>query len=140
MSEGKHTLHDRVMLLAEGFIKDYRDDLLIHDKTAIEEHPNIPFLHFTGASGTIIEFLLPFPSYPLKGERIPYLFRTADRRHVLNQIKGMVWAARKSTRQDLILYYDGMTETHNLFVITQDKAEEIVEAYYKKMKAIFDAD
>ena len=30
---------------------------------------------------------------------------------------------RKSTRQDLILYYDAMTITHNLFIITQDKAE-----------------
>ncbi|HUU87522.1 MAG TPA: hypothetical protein VMX17_07180 [Candidatus Glassbacteria bacterium] len=134
---GEHSLHDRLLFFATSFIKDYRDDLLIHDKNAIEDNPNIPFLHFTGESGTIIEFLIPFEKYPKKGERIPYLFGTADRQHILEQIKEMVFAARKSTRQDLILYYDGMTNTHNLFDITQDKAEDIVTAYYEKILALF---
>ena len=133
-----NTLHDRLVLLADKHIKDYRDDLLVHDKNAIEANPNIPFLHFTGESGTIIEFLLPFGSYPIKGERVPYLFGTADREQILEQIKSMVFYTRKSTRQDLILYYDGLTITHNLFDITQDKAEEIVTAYYNKMKILFE--
>jgi len=136
-NNGTMTLHDRLMWTAEEFIKDYRDDLLLHDKNAIANNPGVPFLHFTGESGTIIEFLLPFEKFPKKGERIPYLFGKADRRHILNEIKNMVFYARKSTRQDCIMYYDGMTETHNLFDISQNQAEEIVIAYYEKINTIF---
>ena len=133
------TLHDRLMNLAEGFIKDYRDDLLVHDKNAMAEREGVPFLHFTGESGTIMEFLLPYGMYPPKGTKIPYLFGKADRRHILDEIKSTVFYARKSTRQGLILYYDGESEMHNLFEITQDTAEEIVGTYHKRMRGIFKA-
>jgi len=132
-----NTLHDRLVLLADKFIKAYREDLLIHDKTAIEDHPNVPFLHFTGELGTHMVHLIPFSVYPNKGEKISYLFGRADREHILKDIKELVFYMRKSTRQDLILYYDGQTATHNLFDISQDTAEEIVTAYYKKMKTLF---
>lgn len=132
-----NTLHDRLVLLAGEHIKDYRDDLLVHDKNAIEEFPNVPFLHFTGESGTIIVFLMERRCYPKKGERVNYLFGTANRDHILEEVKNMVFYARKSTRQDLILYYDGQTDTHNLFDITQDAAEQIIATYHNKMSRLF---
>ena len=72
--------------LAGPIIKSYRNDLIKHDKKDIEGNPGTPFLHFTGESGTHIVFMQPAEhnSWPAPGERVPYLFSTANRRQVLS--------------------------------------------------------
>lgn len=91
------------------FIKAFRDDLIKHDRSAIQKNPDIPFLHFTGENGTHIVQFHPATDYPPAGERVPYLFGTADRCHILNQhvdiVKHLV--EKPDFRQELILYSDG---------------------------------
>lgn len=106
-------------------ITAYHDDLLKHDKAAIEENSEVPFLHFTGDTGTHIALLIPAEKYPAKGERVKYLFGVASRYHILSQVGEMVRYMPQVNRQDLVLYFDGK----KLCEITQEKAEEVVKEY-----------
>ena len=117
------------------FIKAYHNDLLIHDKNAIEGNPNIPFLHFTGSTGTNIELLVDASEYPRKGERVPYLFGTAGREHILDQKVKMVDHMTKVNRNDLTLYYPG--EGKRVRTITHDKAKEIIREYRRRIEGIW---
>lgn len=67
----------------------FKDDLLVHDRKAIEDHPGCPFLHWSCDSNTHILFLVPQEEYPRKDVWIPYLFGQADRNHLLKQVTEM---------------------------------------------------
>jgi hypothetical protein len=110
-------------------IQHYKEDLTKHDRASFRKHPGIPFLHFTGDTGTYLFFLQASDQYPPYGERVPYLFGTADRRHILKDQVDMIIALRKYNRQDLILYFDG----RKLKQITQDEAEGIAKDYQQKI-------
>ena len=112
-------------------LKFYKEDLTKHDKRELRKNPGVPFLHFTGDTGTHMGFLLPSEKYP-EGQ-VPYLFATADKWHILEQQKVMVKCMRKVNRQSLILYFDGK-KLHN---ITQDKAEAIIADYVRKIRNVW---
>ena len=128
-------VYEQIKEKALPFIKAYHDDLLIHDKNAIEGNPNIPFLHFTGSTGTNIELLVDVSEYPKKGERVPYLFGTAGREHILDQKVKMVDHMTKVNRNDLTLYYPG--EGKRVRTITHDKAKEIIREYRRRIEGIW---
>ena len=129
------SVYEQIKEKALPFIKAYHDDLLIHDKNAIEGNPNIPFLHFTGSTGTNIELLVDTSEYPRKGERVPYLFGTAGREHILDQKVKMVDHMTKVNRNDLTLYYPG--EDKRVRTITHDKAKEIIREYRRRIEGIW---
>jgi len=128
-------VYEQIKEKALPFIKAYSDDLLIHDKNAIEGNPNIPFLHFTGSTGTHIELLVDASEYPRKGERVPYLFATADREHILDQKVKIVDHMTKVNRNDLMLYYPG--DGKRVRTITHDKAKEIIREYRRRIEGIW---
>ena len=128
-------VYEQIKEKAVPFIKAYHDDLFIYDKNAIEGNPNIPFLHFTGSTGTNIESLVDASEYPRKGERVPYLFGTADREHILDQKVKMVDHMAKVNRNDLTLYYPG--EGKRVRTITHDKAKEIIREYRRRIEGIW---
>ena len=127
--------YDKVFEMASPVIKHYRNDLVKHDKRAIDENAGIPFLHFTGDTGTSITFFHPAEKYPGKNVTVPYLFGHADRNHILDETKNIIFYMRKLNRQDVILYYNGSTVKK----ITQDTAEDLVTKYYYRMLREFDA-
>lgn len=122
-------IYKELVLLSLPHMEAYYDDLLVHDRKAIEEN-DAPFLHFTGESGTYIVFLDLPEAYPAKDEYVPYLFGTAERVHMLEQKKIMVECAKKYSRQKLIMYFDGS----RLRQITQENAEIIINEYIRGVK------
>lgn len=125
------TIYEQVKERSLPFIKAYHEDLLVHDRRAIEQsHPGTPFLHFTGNKGTHIFFLIPPGEYPAKYERVVYLFGTATRDHILDQLISCIRHMPKVNRHDLILYYSGNGKVQE---ISQEKAEQIAESYRRSI-------
>lgn len=123
------TIYEQVKEKSLPLIKMYKKDLLEHDKTDIENSPEIPFLHFTGDTGTCLVFLPPASNYPKKGEKIPYLFKTEERLRILSSKVSSVKCMRTVNRQDMILYFDG----EKLTVTSQLRAEIITRKYAWKI-------
>ena len=111
-------LESRALPLMEA----YREDLTKHDRNQIERHPETPFLHFTRNHGTHLVHLHPanLESYfPARDVRVPYLFGTADRTHILDQmVKTVEWCVACEGRR-LILDFNGreLAETSGPFAI-----------------------
>ena len=130
------TIYETIKKNALPHIESYLNDLDI-DKKIIDENPGIPFIHFTGKNGTDIELLPPYDheSYPPKGEKIPYLFGFADREHILRQ-KREVLSCYKSSRNELIQYYDGRKVKKIPFVqsvlIIRAYTENILNSWNRK--------
>jgi hypothetical protein len=110
-------------------IKAYHDDLIKYDKREIAENPGVPFLHFTGDTGTYAFFMIPAEEYPAKGKIVPYLFGKADRFHILRQFVKLVENMRRINRQSLILYFNGK----RLIEISQERAESLAQKYECKI-------
>lgn len=118
-------IYEQVREKALPIIKSFHNDLLVHDKRDIEKNPGIPFLHFTGDTGTYAFFMIPAEDYPAKGKLKPYLFGRADRNHILRQFVKVVDCMQTVNRQDLILYYNGK----RLIEISQKRAESLAWKY-----------
>jgi hypothetical protein len=123
-------LHAELVEIALPYISSFHDDLLKHDKSQLEMYPERPFLHFTGDTGTHMITLLFLRDYPKGYERVPYLFGTADKEHILKEFTSTVNCLERCNRTDLILYFDGI----KLKVITYERAKSIVAEYTRKMK------
>jgi len=126
-------IHQELVKKALPYIKSYQNDLLVHDKNAIDQYPGRKFLHFTGDTGTTIITLYWSEDYPGKDQRVPYLFSAADRYHILKGISDIIKALPGCNRMDLILYFDGKT----LKPITYDRAKQIICEYTTIMQNQF---
>ena len=128
------SLYEQLVKKSLPFLESYKNDLLKWDKKEIENnYPERPFIHFTGSTGTTILTLYFLEDYPKKDERVPYLFGTADRWHILKGIKETLDALPGCNRMDLILYFNGKTLTQ----IDYKKAKVIVNEYQNKMRNLF---
>jgi hypothetical protein len=80
--------YPRLLELVGHHVAHFRDDLVKHDRAAIEAAPDLPYLHWTRATGTHLEFLHPAdsPVFPPEGISIPYLFGHAGRVHIIGQL------------------------------------------------------
>ncbi|MBE9572581.1 MAG: hypothetical protein IMF11_18300, partial [Proteobacteria bacterium] len=66
-------IYEQIRGKTSSLIKVYRGDLVVHDKRDLENNPGVPFLHFTGDTGTYLFFMIPAENYPAKGVTVPYL-------------------------------------------------------------------
>ena len=123
-------IFNEIKTRALPIIKSYQKDLLCWDLAAILRNPGIPFIHFTGDTGTHIEPLTPADKYPERDEKVRYLFGWADRNHILNGKMESVKCMKRVNRQDLILFYNGKTVKE----ITQKEAEAIIEEYTRSIR------
>ena len=126
-------IHEKLVEKALPHIEAYQDDLLVHDKTELDNYPGRRFLHFTGNTGTNIITLYWLEDYPKKDEWVPYLFGTADRQHILKGISETLKCMPNCNRMSLILHYDGK----DLKIITYNQAKEIVSDYTYMMNNEF---
>ena len=120
------TLYEQLKSKALPTIKAYHDDLLKHDKNAIETYPKTPFIHFTRECGTHIVFMFSDDQLPKKGEYVPYLFSTADRRHIAQQQIEMIKCIESNDNTRRVMYYNG----HTLKDVTINDARHIVSNWY----------
>ena len=112
-------------------IEAYMDDLTKHDRRWMEANPGVPFLHFTRSCGT---HLLPLPgadTYPAKGQRVPYLFATADRNHMLSQVVSFCRHCADCETTKAIYYFDGKRLIHT----SPDAAKETARQYQRRVWA-----
>ncbi len=111
-------------------IESFHNDLEKHDKREISENPGVPFLHFTGSTGTYCFMFHPADWYPAPGEYVPYIFSTAERNHILRQTRICVETMHNLNRMALILYCDG----EKLRKIQYEKAKELAVNYERKIQ------
>lgn len=112
MKRNKHLAQVKYYELVERcrpFIQAFEDDLLVHDRQTLDEHPPYPYIHITRECGTWIFPLLPHdaPEFPPKGERVPYLFGTADREHILKQTTECLTGNTIAETALLVHYFNG---------------------------------
>ncbi len=132
------TVYDDLVARCLPLISDYHNDLLVHDKAAIECSPGIPFLHWTRSSGTCIVMLPPVNDsyWPKMGEVIKYLFGTATREHLLREIVSLAKYHTKPYEKDRYTchYCNGKT----IKAITVEEAVDIAMDYTRKINRVWD--
>lgn len=108
-------------------IEAYQNDLIVHDRKMIEDNPGVPFLHWTKANGcgTWMVLMLPSDALPARDVRVPYLFGTADRRHIARGVPIIADILKKEANK-LVLYWNGKA----LITITGERAHTIANDYY----------
>jgi hypothetical protein len=120
-------VYETIKIRALPIMDSYQNDLLNFDKAIIDNNPGVPFIHFTGTTGTHIEFLYQHDSeaYPPEGEKVPFLFGTADRNCIVRQKIHVLSALKHGNRTSLIQYYDG----RKVKKITFDESIILIRAY-----------
>lgn len=86
-------------------LKHYHADLTKWDYISISENEGIPFLHFTREAGTHMIMFYPSNWYPVG--KVPYLFGTVGREHILMDKKVSVEWVWENNRVLSALYFDG---------------------------------
>jgi len=131
----KTTIYRELRKRCLRLIEHYHDDLLVHDRRIIRNFQGTPFLHWTRCTGTCIEMLHPHDddSWPKKGERVKYLFSTADREHILRQCVGTseYRANKMNSETRLVLYHDG--KGTNLREIDVLQAVQIAKEHQRRV-------
>lgn len=122
-------VYDELEAKCLPLIENYHTDLTKWDRQAIELHPCCPFLHWTRDTGTHIIMLTPEDSYPKRGERVRYLFGTADREHLLRQTLVVAEYCDRETHL-ACHYYDGV----KLRSISSQDAVSIVKQYMREIE------
>lgn len=118
---------EKALPLMEGF----QTDLTKHDRRDIQQNTGVPFIHYTRKLGTDICFMVPAGDYPPEGQRVPYLFGTADRHHLLDQkVATTTYFTNPYNDSQLVLYFDGETVKE----ISKEQAVEVVRKYSWRIK------
>lgn len=128
------TAYEQLVDACLPLIEAYRDDLLKHDKLWFEQNPGVPFLHWTRPCGTTICGLPAADSYPKGGERVKYLFGTADRWHLLKEVVEMAehhTRPSNSPEQFTCHHFDGK----KLRKITIETAVDVARQYVRRIEA-----
>lgn len=111
-------------------IAAYHNDLLVHDKEFIDENPSVPFLHFTGETGTHLCALREESKYPKEGERVKYIFGWETREGILESEFSVIPDMKpRYGRGDLAMYFDGKT----LRKVSYEDATKIGKDYVESM-------
>jgi hypothetical protein len=111
-------------------VKHFHADLIKHDRRAIRNNPETPFIHAAGENGTCLLMLSPASAYPAPGETVKYLFHRANREHILNEYTGMIECYTRNGRP-VMHYHDGRG---NVRLITAERAAAIVKEYQTKIR------
>jgi len=121
------TYYAQVKKLADPIIKYYRDDLVKHDRNSLRNYKG-EFIHITKETGTHLFRLIPYDEYPKAGEKVPYLFGTADRDHILKGCDISHIISPYGLEVRLVLW----GRKGNVTIVTPEKAGVIVNEYIRK--------
>jgi len=107
-------------------VKNFKSDFE-HDKKTIEAAPCAKFIHLTREHGTALISFLNLEDYPKKGERVKFLFGTADRKQILkNCLYTLQYYIKNNPIQ--VHYFNGDV----LKKIQPEEAERIYTNYLNK--------
>lgn len=126
-------LYNAIEKIAGKHVKHYREDLTKHDKAEIERDSETPFIHIARQTGTAMQRFYNLDTYPDKGERIKYLFGTANRLELIRSIKTSLEYYINNTPKT-ILYWSGK----ELKRITPPEAMELFKQYERQINNAWD--
>lgn len=117
-------------------IEAYNRDLLVHDRRTLRLYEGA-YLHYTNYCGTHLVLLRDTKSLPKNGERIPWLFGTANRQHIASQMVTMAEYMVSRSMHTLLAchYFDGKT----LRKITGEQGIAIAKDHVRKLHNEWDA-
>ena len=124
------SVYQQVKTLAGPIVKHYRDDLTKHDRRTFQDDPTRPFLHFSRECGTHLITLDDAESYPLPGNEVPFVFGTAQRGKILEDVISATRRIVASETTELILHWDG----RKLRQLTAQQAIDVAETYGRKIR------
>ena len=127
------SVFEKLKELSLPHIKNFHNDLLVHDKEFLEEC-DYPFIHATRESGTHMVSFCPADTYPAAGETVPYMFGNSDRYHILEQANVLVDHFVTKDNPKLILYYNGRF----IKKITAEQAISLTREYTDRIKREWD--
>lgn len=129
------TIFKQLFSKTNDFVTSYKTDFE-HDKKAIENSSNCPFVHIARSYGTSLSmFRQDLSFFPKKGELVPYLFGTADRNRILkDSVYEIEYYSNATSTEFLIHYFDGQ----KLVKIDFKKAIELKNEYLKKVLNIWE--
>lgn len=116
---------------AKTIVKHYLGDIEIDLNMMKSKDPAVIFLR---PSGTHYIQFTPADKYPKYGERVKYLFGTADRLHILKGKKEILAHCIKEGHTEHIVYFNG----EDIEKIQLDKAIEIVDEYDSEIRRAFE--
>jgi hypothetical protein len=133
------SLHEQLIAKCLPHIKHYKDDLLVHDKKAIEDHHGVPFLHWTRECGTQMLLLRPhdFASWPASdNEQAQFLFGQCNRRKMIHELCEIAKYFARPERDyiHLVLHFDGCL----LHEITKERAVDIARQWKASVEREWD--
>ena len=126
-------------------IKYYRKDLFEHDREALLQTPKTPYVHIVKESQTQLYFFPPanHESWPANGERVRYLFGSADRYHILRQacecLEAQEREIRFSSGDVLVHYFEKPSNRPKLQRITIDDAIQIARRHRRDVLQTWNA-
>jgi hypothetical protein len=130
MQNTEKTCFEQLHAIVSPHLIHYREDL-DQDQIIIEKFPAVPFLHWTRKTGTTIALLFPADStqYPAPGEKISYLFGTANREELSRKPLETAQCLQHQANV-VVCYFDG----DRLTTISPDKAVQISQDYAAKIQ------
>lgn len=133
MTTATATVYEDLKDRCLGSIEAYQNDLLVHDRTSIEEHPDRKFLHWTRSAGTWLWPLYETHELPDEGVHVPYLFGSGDRRHIARGTLDVAQACQRDGDKHHVLvhHYDGK----RLRRINCAEATDIAQRHYYRLLA-----
>jgi len=134
-------VYQQLFATVGAYVTDFATDLTKHDRAALAERPGVAFLHYARPTGTTLVWLPPIDAddYPCYGNRVKYLFGTADRDHILQQkIDLAKYHTRPSSSPDQFIahHYDGQ----RLRPITVGDGVTIAERYAAAIRRVWNAE
>ena len=128
-----HETYTKLEALSGPHVKNYRNDLLVHDKNMIEAYPGLPFIHFSRENGTHLYFLRTADLFPAKGETVKYLFGWASRDHILDTERDALLCIIRENQSKIVLHYDGKT----IRKVSSQQALDLYDANASKIRALW---
>lgn len=124
-------VHYLLIMAVEKVLKFYRDDLFVHDLSALESDANrnrevSSFFYRVNEYGTVLDFLRSIADYPCGDNRVPYLFGSVNKFELLET----TGYSLKVRVEGPLYYYNAGT----LRLVSIDEAEEILAAYKADMQ------
>lgn len=122
---------ERLLRRISPIVTHYRSDLDI-DERLIGANQGEQFLHWARECGTTLHFLFgaDHKSYPAKGVKVPYLFGTADRDHILRQASSIAICEQRLGSSRIVHHYDGK----QLRQISIQDAVDIAHAHVRRVR------
>jgi hypothetical protein len=128
--EHMSSAYDQLEQAVSDHLKDYRDDLELHDRIDIDRLPNTPFIHVTRESGTHLFQMKDAQHLPVGDQNTKYLFAHIPVARALeSRLEGIQVLGTGNYGPIKIHYFDGQ----KLHEVSVEQATQRYRAYINEV-------